>query len=69
MSRLYKDILQGYKEIGELENNSKLVEMADEYLKSSGKKKRDSHIITTKKNKTKSKKYNLGERNEAKISR
>lgn len=68
MSRLYKDILQGYKEIGELENNSKLVKMADEYLKSLGKKKRDSHI-TTKKNKTKSKKYNLGECNETQISR
>lgn len=53
MPRLYKDILQGYKEIGELENNPKLVKMADEYLKSSSKKKRDSIIV--KKNKTKSK--------------
>lgn len=53
MSRLYKDLLQGYKEIGEIENNPELVKMAEDYLKSSTKKKKDNYIIAIE-NKTKS---------------
>ncbi len=53
MSRLYKDLLQGYKEIGELKNNPELVKMAEDYLKSSTKKEKDNYIIAIK-NKTKS---------------
>lgn len=32
MSELYRDLLQGFKEIGELEGNSELVAEAEKYI-------------------------------------